>query len=131
MIIAKGAREDAIHALINVWLKDKTLVCGWCNTNFKEGSPDPCCEQPFIGTNADIFRQFQAELAVTRGKQKNDFASTEKKDLRHVLSFPPGLMQYLTIGFYAMYGEELFNDQYDLIWFAKHFGKYFGVPQKL
>jgi len=130
MLLQKGSREDAIHALINVWLKDPSKYCGWCGTVY-EGSQEPCCEKPFIGDNAHIFKQFYRELVETRGEQKNSYASTDSKDLRFKLSFPPGLLEFLEKGFERMYGEKLFTKEYNTTWFAKRFYKYFGVPEKI
>lgn len=129
MLLTKGSREDAIHALINVWLKDTTKSCGWCGVKYLDNKN--CCEQPFITTNANIFRQFYEELKRDRETRNNDFASTDDKSVRWTLSFPPGLLEFLTISFKRQYQEDLFSKEYDTNWFAKKFGKYFSVPRKI
>lgn len=130
MLLQKGSREDAIHALINTWLADKTLSCGWCGRNYDPLDP-MCCEQPFIATNAEVLSVFNKQMMKDRESRKNDFASTDSKSMRWVLSFPPGLLEFLSKSFKKMYGEELFNKEYDMTWFSKKFGKYFAVPRKV
>jgi hypothetical protein len=124
-----GSREDAIHALINVWLKDDTLSCGWCGTKFD--ATEPCCEQPFIASNADILRQFVKEIARQRDQQKNKYASTDDKSLRLAVSMPPSLLLFLERSFEKLYHEKLFSKEYDTTWFAKRFGKYFAVAKEI
>lgn len=128
MLLQKGSREDAIHALINLWLKDKRRFCGWCGQEY-DGTV--CCEKPFIGTNTEILSQFNTQMMVDRQTRKNKYASNQDKTLRWKLSFPPGLLGFLTQAMKKMYGEELFNKEYDTTWFAKHFGKYFQVPEEI
>jgi len=130
MLIKVGKREDAIHALINTWLKDPTIKCGWCGTEYHPNS-FPCCDKPFIGTNLEIFRQFYEQLKRDRDSRKNIFASNDGKNMRWKLSFPPGLFEWLTHTFKKMYGEELFNSRYTTSWFAKKFRKYFTIPERV
>lgn len=125
MSCATGSREDAIHSLINFWLKDNTLSCGWCGEVFD--ATIPCCEQPFIATNAEILNQFNKEMAIRRDQQKNKYGSTDDKTLRIAISMPPSLMKFLECSFERLYNEKLFNKEYDTNWFAKKFGKYFAV----
>lgn len=134
MLITKGSREDAIHALINMWLKDPKMYCGWCGQDFL---PPPqgemwtkCCEQPFIGKNYDIMAQFLKELKNIRESRKNKFASTDNKTSRWKLSFPPGLLDFLKVSFYGLYGEELLTKEYGTTWFAKKF-RQFTVPEEV
>ena len=61
MLIQRGSREDAIHALINTWLNDNTQHCGWCGESF-DPRFYPCCEKPFVANNKIIFAQFVKEL---------------------------------------------------------------------
>jgi hypothetical protein len=130
-MIVRGSREDAIRALINTWLKDPALRCGWCGVEYNKLT-HPCCEQPFIGTNFDILKQFQDEMAISRNTRKNEFAATDKsKRMRWKLSFPPSLLEFLTITFKRMYNENLFNDKYGTTWFARKFRKYFTVPERI
>jgi len=134
MIITKGTRDGAIHALINFWLKDPTLRCGWCGRTY---NPDnfPCCEKPYVGNNAAIMRRFYKENKEIRESRKNEFASVKvrgsKNSMRWVLSFPPSLLVFLEAAFKKLYNEKLFDKKYNLSWFAKKFGKYFQVPERV
>jgi hypothetical protein len=129
-LIKVGNREDAILALINTWLKDPTVKCGWCGSTYNPLSM-PCCEQPFIGNNITIMQRFYKELKLNRQTRRNEFASTKGKNLRWKLSFPPLLLQFLTNAFRRMYNEELFNEKYTTTWFARKFRRYFAVPERL
>lgn len=128
MLLTKGSREDAIHSLINTWLKDQTKRCGWCGEKYNPITY-PCCEQPFIATNLEIFEQFFEQIKFDRASRKNKFSSTDKKQIRWALSMPPGLLQYLIYAFKMQYDEDLFNDKYTLSWFTKKFKKYFAIPE--
>jgi len=125
-----GSREDAIHALINIWLKDPRKKCGWCGAWYNPLTY-PCCEKPFIATNFDIMRQFYKELQDNKKSRKNEFASTKKRTLRWKLSFPPSLLSFLTRSFSELYNEKLFNDKYTTTWFARKFRKCFAVPDRI
>ena len=130
MLIQRGAREDAIHALINTWLNDKTQHCGWCGARF-DPAEYPCCEKPFIANNKIIFAQFYRELQEDRDMTNNKFASTKGNNMRWTLKFPPGLLSFLEQSFYRLYDEPLFTKEYDINWFARKFYKYFSVPKEI
>lgn len=128
MLIQKGSREDAIHSLINVWLKDPRKSCAWCGSELMTQSY--CCEKPLYLTNADTLRQFLKEMQERRDEQKNKFASTDDKTLRLAISMPPGLMQFLEAALDSMYHEKLFTKEFGVTWFAKHF-KQFAIPREV
>lgn len=130
MLIQKGSREDAIHALINTWLNDNSQHCGWCGASF-DPAFYPCCEKPFIANNKIIFSQFVKELRMDREMMTNKHGSNKCKNLRWTLKFPPGLLSFLERAFMRMYEEPLFTKQYDITWFAKKFYKYFSVPKEI
>lgn len=130
MLITKGNREDAIHALINTWLNDPTVHCGWCGEKFNPAEY-PCCEQPFVADNKTIFKQFHKELQMDRDNLTNKYGSNVSKNLRWTLKFPPGLLSFLEQSFLRMYDEPLFTKEYDINWFAKKFHRYFSVPKEI
>lgn len=132
MLLTKGTREDAIHALINTWLKDPRKKCGWCGAWYNP-SMYPCCEKPFIADNFEIMRQFYLELQEKKAQLKNEFASTgnKKTRMRWKLSFPPSLLIFLEKSFLELYNEKLFHDKYNTTWFAKKFRKYFSIPERI
>jgi len=125
------SREELIKNLINEWLSMPGKSCGMCGANYF-GEQEPCCERPFITDNKGIFKQFHKELQIKKDIQNNKYASTDNKTLRVKLSFPPGLLEYLERAFEIQsHGEKLFNDEHGTTWFAKHFRKYFQVPEEI
>ena len=130
MLIQKGSREDAIHALINTWLKDPRMYCGWCGEDF-DITGYQCCDQPFISNNNGIFKQFVKELQMDRDQMKNKHGSMKGSHMRWALKFPPGLLIFLERSFEQMYNEKLFTKEYDITWFSKKFYKYFAVPKEI
>jgi len=132
MTLVKGSRENAVHSLINLWLKDKRKSCVYCSrTKFFEDCRDCGGIDPPLATNKEILAGFNQELEKIRDTRKNEYASNDKKDLRYAVSMPVGLYQFLSTAFKNMYGEDLFNDKYDINWFMKKFGKYFAIPEKI
>lgn len=133
MLITKGNREDAIHALINTWLKLPQRWCLNCNAEF-----DPivqkfgCCDNPYYTTNQLVFKRHIEELKEFKDAQKNDFGSSESDTgMRFLLRFPPGLLEFLETSVKRLYGEKLFTKEYDQRWFARKFGKYFCIADKV
>ncbi len=105
MLIEHGCREDAIHALLNMWLKDNRRWCLNCMSDF-----DPiitrfgCCDNPYMTTNAIVFKRFNKEMDYIREEQKNKFASTgTDTGMRYLLRFPPGLLQFLELSMKRLY----------------------------
>lgn len=129
VLLQKGSREDAIHALINVWLKDPSRRCGNCGEDYMPGGY--CCDQPFIATNSQILQQFSRELHIRREDQLNKYGSNKEKNLRVVVSLPVALHAFLEQAMKSQYGEKLFTKEYPPSWFAKKFYKYFAVPQEV
>lgn len=131
MLLQKGSREDAIHALINAWLKDKRKSCVYCgrNSHFEDCS-DCGGVNPPLGTNKDILQGFSQELRQIRETRKNKYASTGDKSIRYAVSMPAGLYLFLRTSFKHLYKEELFTKEHDINWFMRKFGKYFSVPQE-
>lgn len=129
VLLQKGSREDAIHALINMWLKDPARRCGNCGEDYIPASY--CCDNPFIATNAQILQQFTRELAIRREEQRNKHASNKDKNLRIVVSMPASLLVFLEQAMKSQYGEKLFSKEYPPSWFAQKFYKYFAVPQEV
>lgn len=130
--IKAGHREDAIHALMNLWLKQPHRWCLNCEKVFDEISPVwPCCEKPYLTTNQLVFKRFIEHVKTERELAGNAYKSTPNKDMRHLLTFPPGLLQFLDSAMKRLYNEKLFTKEYDQRWFAKKFGKYFLASQEI
>lgn len=128
MLIQKGNREDAIHALINFWLKDPRKYCVTCGQPYREGVP--CCDRRIIGTNVEALRIFTQEIREIRDTRKNKFASDKDKTMRLGASIPLGLYGFLEESMKRLYGESLLTDKYNIVWFNKKFGRYFAVPEE-
>lgn len=128
MLVSHGSREDAIHALMNMWLKQPQRWCVGCNAEFNPLTW-PCCDDPYLTTNQLVFKRFVEDMKRTREEQANKFGSTQDKSMRYLLRFPPGLCEFLEMSMQRMYNEKLFTPENDQIWFAKKFGKYFCVAE--
>ena len=127
--MAKGSRESAIRALINVWLKLPTKVCATCNSYYYEGYPD-CCDMPIISNNQAAFKQFMRELRDVRLSRSNVFASNKDKTLRLGLSIPSNLYLFLNTSMQRLYKEKLISEEFDMFWFMRNFPE-FQVPEKV
>lgn len=127
MLVTKGSREDAIHAMINTWLKFPFKSCGVCG---KIADGEACCDKPFIGTNWDIMRQFLRDQHNVRSSRSNKWASNTKKTQRWLLSFPPGLLEFLERSMMRNYEEKLFTSEHSTAWFAKKFPQ-FSIPEEV
>ena len=130
MLVQKGSREDAIHALINTWLKDKTTSCRYCNKDSDYESCTECNGKPLLLTNSESLEVFSQELQRLRETRANKYASDKGKNMRFCLSIPADLYSFLDNWFRQHYQERLLTDKYDIQWFMRKFGKYFGVPEE-
>jgi hypothetical protein len=132
MQIKTGSKEDAVHALINLWLKDTRKSCAYCGrSRFFEDCGICEGKNPPLGTNAEILEGFYEELKEVRATRKNKFASNNSKDFRLGISMPIGLYQFLDKTFKEKYKVNLFDEKGDLNWFMKKFGKYFAIPEEV
>lgn len=138
-------REVAIRTYINIWLKDSTIYCHTCGAHYTELIRG-CCEFPDYATNAEMTARVIRANKETRDWVDNDFASTKSKSLRLTARIPKKLMmdlehylssqgkQNLPIEEFLPLEEKgyfrLFNEQYDDVWFAKHFPA-FAVARRL
>lgn len=127
--MAQGSRQNAIRALINVWLKLPTKSCATCGTDFY-GGPMDCCEMPVITTNQGAYKKFLKELKEVRSSRSNIYASNKDKTMRLGLSVPANLYMFLETSMKRLYNERLLTDEYDMFWFMKNFPQ-FQVPEKL
>lgn len=121
MLIKTPNKELAFRAVINTWLKDKSMYCNHCGQNY---NGTICCENPQIGKNIDhcagIIKQ-NKEIAKSR---KNDFASTEDKTIRWGVSIPPSLYSTLN-NFKKIHNQPgLFCEDGELNWFMKKFPQF-------
>lgn len=124
MLIKTPNKQLAFQAVINTWLKDKTIYCNECGATYAEyvnRCADPACGSIQIGTNMDhckgVINQ-NKELAKTR---LNDFGSNADKNIRWGLSLPPSLFNVLD-QFKKMHNQPgLFKEDGEIVWFMKKF----------
>jgi len=125
MLIKPKNREDAYRAVINTWLKDKTLYCNNCGKTFDRLKDSPfCCDTPHIGTNMDHCRGIVNQNKEMMKTRKNDFASTQGKDIRWGLSVPISLFYTLNSWKKAQGFKGLFEEDGEITWFMKKFPQF-------
>lgn len=121
MLIKINDKWEAIHAVINKWLKDPTKYCNNCGkTYFPETGA--CCQNPAICTNWDVCLAIKEQNRWHRDRLANDFATTGKnKNMRWGVSIPPSLYQTLE-GYMKQNGHKsVFKETADLNMFMKKF----------
>jgi hypothetical protein len=131
MLIKTKNREDAYRAIINVWLKDKTLYCNNCGKPFDPLKDNPmCCEEPHIGKNIDhcmgIIKQNKELMKV----RKNEFASNDDKNIRWGLSLPISLFYTIDNWKKGQGMKGLFREDGEITWFMKKF-KQFNIASRV
>lgn len=129
MLIKIEDRAEALHAVINMWLKDPTKYCNNCNQDYMDDW-EHCCEDPFITNNANVTSLIIKQNKEFQKSRGNAFASTQSKDLRWGLSMPQRLLQYLE-NYVRTNGEKsLFNEKYNVNWFCRKFPQ-FSIPERI
>ena len=122
-----GNRKEAVHALINTWLRLPTKSCASCGAEY-DGLT--CCEFPVICTNYTAMKQFLKELREFKASRLNVHASNKDKTMRLGVSLPANLYYFLDCAMQRLYQEKLFTEKYTNQWFAKNFPQ-FQVPERL
>lgn len=129
MLIKTNNRTDAIHALINMWLKDIRLYCNECGRLFVK-EMYPCCEDPYLIDNLQAFQMLQEEIKMFRNTRQNEFASTPSKSMRWGVRIPQTLLRFLDT-YFQSYGEKgVFRNKNDMNQFMKKF-KQFTIPERV
>lgn len=128
MLIQHGNREEAVHALIEMWIKDPNQYCVTCGEVYIPG--ESCCDKRIIGNNADTLKRFAMEMREIRETRKNKHASNKDKTMRWGVSVPVGLYNFLDKSMQRLYKERLFTKEHGVEWFNRKFGKYFAVPEE-
>ncbi len=120
---------DKIREFINLWLKDPKVYCGSCGANFSKET-FPCCDNPIVGTNLSFTKEVIDLCRDLQRAQKNVYASTDKKDLRHTVKLPTRLLHDLDIFHRQNWGYKLFGKKGDLRAFMRKFPM-FRVPERV
>jgi len=118
MLIKTNNKWDAVRAMINTLLKDKTLYCNECGADYVDGR---CCERPHIGRHADFVQDIICQNKDIMATRLNDTGSTKDKTMRWGLSLPPRFLSELEVGFKSMYQEKLFKDAHEMHRFMREF----------
>lgn len=125
MLIKTKDKWTAAHAIINVWLKDKTIYCGDCDADYKKEF-FPCCDEPILGTNYEHTKAIVEALKDAQKNLVNEYASNKKKTFRSTVKLPKRLYNMLD-RYYKKHNTRLFENEIEMRQFARKF-KQFCVP---
>ena len=119
MLIKTNNKWDAVRALINTLLKDKTVYCNECGADYVEG--EYCCGDPMYGTHRDFVEAIIAQNKDFKATRLHDTGMGESKAIRWGLSLPPRFMRDLEDAFKATYREKLLKDNHEMHRFMREF----------
>lgn len=119
MLIKTNNKWDAVRAIINTLLKDKTVYCNECGSDLTKDVM--CCEQPHLGRHIDFVGAIIKQNRMVRETRLTDTGATKDKSMRWGLSMPPRFLMELETAFKSMYHEKLFKDNHELHRFMKEF----------
>jgi len=129
MLVKDGKNKWKVaRDFVNLWLKDGTVYCNTCGSNYIKGVP--CCDDPCVGRNIDITKAVIEQNKDLRATRKNDFASDKKKTIRFGVSLPPKLYSDLERFFQREWHEKLFNNPKEMRDFAREMPM-FSIPKKI
>lgn len=110
-----------IEALLNESLKDNTVYCNNCQKDFRK-EEFPCCENPKLGTNAEVLRAVIAENDLRRSELYNSNGATRSKSMRIAFSLPVRMYSVIK-RYFAKYGENFPKDNAELHSMMRKFRK--------
>lgn len=125
-IIKTNDRLEVIEAIINTWLKDKTIYCNNCGVNY---SGNICCEDPQVGTNMDHARALSIENEMVRSNQLKNTGASKKNTMRLSLRLPPRLYQFIR-NYFLGYNENFPKDKRELHRLMRRL-KAFCIPREI
>lgn len=130
MIIKINDKWEALHAVINKWLKDQTRYCNNCGKDFYP-EIGACCDDPQIGTNWDFCMAIKEQNKRHRDALSNDLATLGgKKNMRWGVSIPPDLYHTLN-NYMKQHGHKgVFEEKSDLNKFMRKF-PIFTIAKKI
>lgn len=129
MLVKINNKWEAVHAVINTWLKDKRRYCNNCGDTYTDGIR--CCNDMAIGTNMDVTLAIKEQNIASRQALKNDLGTNSSKTMRWGVSIPPDLMHTLD-NYMKQHGHKkgLFEEVSDLNKFMKKF-PIFAIARKV
>ena len=127
MLIKSSNKKEAYTAVINELLKDNRAYCNYCGKSW-DGTPNPGCEDPQVGTNADVLSAVITQNISIRDSRNNDYASTKNKSLRWGLSIP-GFVYEALHHYEKSHNRKFLGSNDDINWFMKNFPQ-FSIPRR-
>lgn len=128
MLIKTNNKWDAVRALINTLLKDRTEYCNECGADYVEG--EWCCDYPDVGTHRDFIEAIIKQNKDTKETRFSDTGAMRSKAFRWGLSLPPRFLFELETAFKSTYNEKLLKDNHEMHRFMKEFPA-FAVCKKV
>jgi hypothetical protein len=120
VLIKSNNKWDAVRALINTLLKDKTVYCNECGSDYVEN--EFCCGDPMYGTHRDFVEAIIAQNKDTKASRYHDTgAGKDQQSFRWGLSLPPRFMLELETAFKTTYREKLLKDNHEMHRFMREF----------
>jgi hypothetical protein len=110
----------AIHAFINMWLKDETVYCNNCGQKFI-GEGYDCCDNMQRGTNKTYTAALLQQNKVRQATRLNQYGSNDKKTFRIGVSMLPSLVNDLERYCKLNMGEKLWSNDKEFNTFMKRF----------
>jgi hypothetical protein len=117
-----------VRNLINAWLKDPTLYCGNCDSDYYPNHP-PCCEEPVIGDNWKFCKDIVEAVKDRKKNLNNEYAADKKMTLRATITLPKRLL-FVLEKFFAGKKEKLFDNRKEMHQFMRRFPQ-FRMPIKI
>jgi len=127
-IRTESGKWSEVRGIINTWLKDPTLYCGTCDSDYYPNHP-ACCEDPLIGDNWKFCKDIIEAIKDKKKNLKNEYAANNKLTFRSSLSLPSRLLFILEKHFKNK-GVKLFENQKELRQFMRYFPQ-FRCPIKV
>lgn len=128
MLIKTNNKWDAVRAMINTLLKDTTVYCNECGSDYVEGHL--CCGDPMYGTHRDFVEAIIGQNKGTKETRLHDTGAGKSKAIRWGLSLPPRFLMELETAFKTTYNEKLLKDNHEMHRFMKEFPA-FAVCKKV
>lgn len=126
MIVKTSNRSEAYKQITNMLLQDNRVYCNNCGKAFEKKI---CCEDPQIGTNADVAEAVAEQCRWLRETRANNHASTKDKSMRISVQLPVFMYEALD-NYEKSHGRRLINDDKDIEFLMKNYPQ-FRIPRTL
>lgn len=115
------SKINATRAFINTWLKDPTIYCASCSSDFKG---ELCCGEPHLTNRMKRVADLVEANREQQANQLNRYASTKAKNMRRSLSIPAELLRDLESYFKSQYQEPFLSNLKETRAFMKAFPQF-------